>query len=93
MPDAIVVPQPAVQQGQNGPFVFVVNSNNQAEVRWIVPGPWEKNDWVIWEGLKSGDQVIVTGVNKVLPASPVKIIPKDQDQVPENQQKTGNSGV
>jgi len=72
-PNAIVVPQSAVQQGQNGSFVFVVNSENQAEVRSIVPGPWEQQNWVIWGGLKEGDRVIVNGVNKVLAGSPVKV--------------------
>lgn len=91
MPNAIAIPQQAVQQGQKGSFVFVVNSENQAEVRPIVPGPWEKNNWVIWEGLKAGDQVIVNGVNKVMPGSPVKIIEKAQ--VNENQQKTSDPGV
>jgi membrane fusion protein, multidrug efflux system len=87
-PNAIVVPQQAVQQSQTGTFVFVVNAKNQAEVRSIVPGPWEENQWVIYDGLKTGDQVIVTGVNKVMPGSPVAII-KD-NPVPE-EEKTGKS--
>ena len=70
-PYAIAVPQSAVQQGEKGPFVFVVNEKSQAEVKSIAPGPWEGDKWVIWEGLKPGDKVIVNGVNKVLPGSPV----------------------
>lgn len=91
MPNAILVPQQSVQQGQQGSFVFVVNSSNQAEVRLIEPGPWEQNNWVIWEGLKAGDQVIVNGVNKVMPGSPVKII--QDTQISEKQQKTGDPGI
>lgn len=90
-PNAIVVPQQAVQQGQNGSFVFVVNAENQAEVRPIVPGPWEQNHWVIWDGLKAGDQVVIDGVNKILPGSPVKVI--KEIQFPEEKKQTGNSGV
>lgn len=81
-PNAIVVPQSAVQQSQQGTFVFVVNANNEAEVRPIDPGPWEENNWIIWNGLKPGDQVIVIGVNKVSPGSSVKII--KEVQVPED---------
>jgi membrane fusion protein (multidrug efflux system) len=84
-PNAIVVPQQAVQQGQYGSFVFVVNANNQAEVRPIDPGPWDGDNWVIWKGLNPGDLVIVSGVNKVLPGSPVKVI-KDM-QVSEKQKQ------
>ncbi len=73
-PDAIVIPQHAVQQGQKGSFVFVVNADHQAEVRPIELGPWEKDQWVVWRGLKAGDQVIVSGVNKVLPGSAVSIL-------------------
>lgn len=90
-PNAIAVPQQAVQQGQNGSFVFVVNAESQAEVRLIKPGPWDQNNWIIWEGLKTGDQVIISGVNKVLPGSPVTII--QQTQGSEEQTQTGNSGV
>ena len=42
-------------------------------MRPIEPGPWDNENWVIYGGLKAGDQVIVSGVNKVLPGSPVKI--------------------
>ncbi len=84
-PNAIVVPQQAVQQGQNGSFVFIVNAHNQAEVRLIDPGPWEGDNWVIWKGLNAGDLVIVSGVNKVLPGSPVKVI--KEVKVPEEQKK------
>lgn len=84
-PHAIAVPQQAVQQGQNGTFLFVVNEDDRAEVRLIDPGPWEQNHWIVYGGLKRGDKVIVGGVNKVLPGSIVKII---QDiQVPEEKGK------
>ncbi len=72
-PHAIAIPQQAVQQGQKGSFVFVVNEKNQAEARPIEPGPWSQGDWVIWKGLHAGDLVIVEGVNKVLPGSSVNI--------------------
>ncbi len=72
-PDAIAVPQAAVQQGKEGSFVFVVNEKNQAEIRPVTPGPWMKSYWIIWEGLNPGDKVIVKGVNKVLPGSLVKV--------------------
>lgn len=76
-PNAIVVPQTAVMQGQNGTFVFVVNAENKAESRSIEPGPWEQDNWVVYGGLKEGDKVIVSGINKIVPGSPVKIIKAD----------------
>lgn len=72
-PDAIAVPQQAVQQGQNGMYVFVVNKDQQAEVRNIEAGDWYKNQWIITQGLAPGDEVIVEGVNKVMNGQKVKV--------------------
>jgi membrane fusion protein (multidrug efflux system) len=73
-PNAIVVPQLAVQQGSNGHLVYVVNAEGNAEVRPVVVGDYvgEKNI-VVTSGLKPGDRVIVDGVLKVVPGQPVKI--------------------
>ena len=92
-PDAIALPQTAVQQGKNGPFVFVVNQDQQAEVRPIVPGPWSQNDWIIWSGLNPGDVVIIDGVNKVLPGSSVKITNPISIQPKEGDSLSGHSSI
>lgn len=60
-PKAIAVPQRAVQQGANGHFVWVIAKDNKAENRPVVVGDWVEQDWIISEGLKSGDQVVVDG--------------------------------
>ncbi len=73
-PNAIVVPQRSVVQSKNGTFVFIVDQENKAQTRLIDPGPWNDNDWIIYGGLNNGDKVIVDGVNKVLPGTPVTII-------------------
>jgi len=84
-PNAIAIPQSAVQRNQKGSFVFIVNANNEAEVRLIDPGPWTENEWIIWEGLTPGDQVIVSGVNKVLPGSPVNVM--KERSIPEKERR------
>jgi len=70
-PDAIVVPQLAVQQGSNGHLVYVVNAEGNAEVRPVVVGD---KDIVIAAGLHAGDRVVVDGVLKVVPGRPVKVV-------------------
>lgn len=72
-PNAIFVPKTAVLQGQKGQFVYVINDKNEAEVRPIVPGDWYEDYWIITEGIKAGDVVIVQGVNKVQNKTPVEI--------------------
>ena len=74
-PDAIVVPQLAVQQGANGHLVYVVNAAGAAEVRPVVVGDYVgEKDIVVASGLHAGDRVVVEGVLKVVPGRPVKIV-------------------
>lgn len=73
-PDAILVPQRAVQHGQQGKFVFVVGSESQAQARPVEVGDWLGPDWIIESGLVAGERVIVDGVVKVQPGAAVKII-------------------
>jgi len=72
-PDAIVVPQRAVLEGPKGKFVYVVNGESKAEPRPVTVGDWHGEDWIITEGLKAGDKVIVDGVMKIGPGAPVQI--------------------
>lgn len=73
-PNAIVVPQLAVQQGSNGHLVYVVNASGAAEVRPVVVGDYVgEKDIVIVTGLNQGDRVIVDGMMKVVPGKPVTI--------------------
>jgi membrane fusion protein (multidrug efflux system) len=73
-PDAILVPQLAVQQGPKGHLVYVVNQTGVAEVRPVIVGDYYgEKDIVIATGLKAGDRVIVEGMLKVVPGQPVQI--------------------
>jgi membrane fusion protein (multidrug efflux system) len=73
-PNAIVVPQLAVQQGSNGHIVYVVRQDGVAELRPVMVGDYygDKNI-VIVEGLKTGEKVVVDGMLKVVPGKPVQV--------------------
>ena len=61
-PGAIVVPQRAVQQGAKGHFVWVIDTQNQAELRPVTVGDWYGGDgWIVTEGVTAGDPVVVDG--------------------------------
>jgi membrane fusion protein (multidrug efflux system) len=75
LPDAIVVPEPAVSQGPQGPSVFVVNDKNAAETRLIRLGPELQSGWVVEDGLQGGERVVVDGVIRVRPGAPVRPVP------------------
>jgi membrane fusion protein (multidrug efflux system) len=74
-PNAIVVPQLAVQQGSNGHLVYVVKQDGTAEVRPVVVGDYYgEKEIVISSGLHEGDRVVVDGVLRVVPGQPVNIV-------------------
>ncbi|MBN2639942.1 MAG: efflux RND transporter periplasmic adaptor subunit [Bacteroidales bacterium] len=72
---AIVIPQAAVQQLLDEYFVYVVNQKGIVEQRKIDLGAVSGNMQIIKSGLKSGEQVIVEGIEKVRPHEQVKIVP------------------
>jgi membrane fusion protein (multidrug efflux system) len=73
-PDAVVVPQLAVQQGAKGHVVYVVRPDNVAELRPVVVGDYfGEKDIVVLEGLKPGERIVTDGVLKVVPGSPVQV--------------------
>jgi len=73
-PDAVVLPQLAVQQGAKGHIVYVVNPAGVAEVRPVIVGDYYgQKDIVITAGLSAGDRVIVEGMLRVVPGQPVQI--------------------
>lgn len=74
-PNAIVVPQRAVQQGAKSHFVWVVGKNGKADQRVVETGVWSGDDWVIEQGLRAGEQVVVDGAIRVAAGVPVKVTP------------------
>lgn len=83
-PNAILVPQAAVQQGAKGSFVWVVK-DGQAEFRPIEVGPWHGDEWFIDSGLKAGEKVVVGGALKLRAGAPVEIV-QPEEKTPEADQ-------
>ena len=72
---AILIPQKAVQQGPKGSVVFVVGEGDKVELRDIQATAWQGTQWVVQEGLRAGDRVIVDGLQRIGPGMPVKPVP------------------
>jgi membrane fusion protein (multidrug efflux system) len=68
---ALLVPQRAVQETQGLQSVFVVSPDNKVVAQNVVPGDRIGERWIINQGLKPGDRVIVEGTMKVRPGMPV----------------------
>lgn len=73
-PNAILVPQRAVQQSSKGHFVWVA-ADGKAEMRPVVPGEWIGDKWVIYEGLHTGDRVVIDGGLTLRPGTTLETHP------------------
>ncbi len=71
-PNAIRVPQQAVQELQGTKSVYVIGAGDKAEARQIVTSHLLGTDWVVASGLAAGDRVVVEGVGKIRPGAVVK---------------------
>lgn len=72
-PNAMLVPQQGVTRTPRGDAtVLLVNDKNQVETRNVVASQAIGDRWLITSGLKSGDKVIVSGLQKVRPGATVK---------------------
>lgn len=65
------VPQNAVVQTDRGAIVMTADTDNKVAPRPVKTGQWTGNDWVILDGLKAGDKVIVDNLIKLRPGAPV----------------------
>ncbi len=71
----VLVPQRAVQVGPEGPAVYVVGEGGKAELRSVQATSWQGNQWVVEAGLGTGERVVVSGLQNVMPDSVVKPVP------------------
>ncbi|MDO9281928.1 MAG: efflux RND transporter periplasmic adaptor subunit [Methylotenera sp.] len=73
-----MVPQTAVMTNDQGKFVYVANSKNEATIKPIVAGNWVGKDWVVLSGLEAGDKVIVDNLIKIRPSALVSPHPSGE---------------
>ncbi|WP_184066495.1 efflux RND transporter periplasmic adaptor subunit [Paraburkholderia sp. CI2] len=80
--NALIVPQVGVTHDQKGqPTALVVGNDNKVELRQLVTSGTFGSYWVVSDGLKAGDRVIVQGTDKAHPGQMVKPVPA---QLPGN---------
>ena len=76
-PEAVVVPEAAVQPGQEAPFVYVVDAENKVKVQPVKISRQMGNEVVIAEGIKGGDRVITEIPQALTPGATVQIAGAD----------------
>jgi membrane fusion protein (multidrug efflux system) len=78
--EAIRVPQRAVTASAQGQTIMVVDSEGKAQLRAVKTSGTSGGDFIVSEGLKAGEQVIITGLQKLHPGSAVKALPWQAEQ-------------
>jgi membrane fusion protein (multidrug efflux system) len=76
LPSGILLPQQAVTRTANGDTVLVVNAENKPTQRQIKIRSGQNGQWIVTDGLKPGEKVIVDGFQKMMvPGAPVTPVP------------------
>lgn len=73
--DAITLPQQAVTRSAQGDTVMVVSAEGKVAPRPVKVGGQQNGRWIVLDGLKAGEQVMVDGFQKLRGGAPVKPVP------------------
>jgi membrane fusion protein (multidrug efflux system) len=87
--NVILVPQRAVQQGPQGPVVFLAGEGDKVEIRPVKVSTWREKEWIIESGVHPGDRVIVEGFHKLAPGAPVQPVSAAVTSAQEGQAANG----
>ena len=77
-----VIPQDAVQRDAKGLYAFVVGADSKVEQRSLQTQGIDGNNWVVTSGLKPGEQVVVSGLQRVTPGAAVKPVAAAAETAP-----------
>jgi multidrug efflux system membrane fusion protein len=77
LPDAILIPTIAVQNGSEGPYVYVVTAGNLVKARVVQIGSIEGDQTIVVSGLSAGETVVTEGQFRLEPDAPVHIASVD----------------
>jgi membrane fusion protein (multidrug efflux system) len=67
--NALLVPQKAVTQMQSANVVYVVGGDNKVALRSVTLGDRVGTDYIVTDGVKAGDRIIVEGIQKARPGT------------------------
>jgi len=72
-PDALVVPTQAIQTGQDGPYVYVIDASNAAQARNVTLGDSTDGEVIVLSGLHPGETVVTDGQLRLMPGATVRV--------------------
>jgi multidrug efflux system membrane fusion protein len=85
----IRVPVPAVQRGEPGTYVYVINANNTVSVRPVKVGATDGGYMAVVSGLQVGEKVVTDGTDRLRDGAPVTVPPPAQGKAADGSQGQG----
>lgn len=83
-----VIPQSATQENQEGRYVYILDEKDLPRMVYIkTSGQTSDGQWIVSEGIKTGDRIITSGLQSVIPGKAVRILNSNQPPL-ENKNKT-----
>ena len=70
----LMVPQEAVLESEKGKYVYVIDQNKKAQIRYVEVGEEYKGNWIVLGGLSAGDSVAISGLQNIRPDSEVVLV-------------------
>lgn len=83
-----VVPQISALENQEGRYVYVLDENNLPRMTYIKTMGQSGDNWIVIDGVKAGDKVLTSGLQRVIPGKPVKIVEKQVENTKTEQKQT-----
>lgn len=80
--NALVIPSQAIQNGQQGTYVYVIKDDNTVEVRPVTTGEAQQGQAIVQKGLAVGERIVTDGQLRLVPGAKVQI---KQAALPQNQ--------
>ncbi|STL93517.1 multidrug efflux system subunit MdtA [Escherichia coli] len=72
--NAVVIPTAALQMGNEGHFVWVLNSENKVSKHLVTPGIQDSQKVVIRAGISAGDRVVTDGIDRLTEGAKVEVV-------------------
>ncbi|WEF29627.1 MdtA/MuxA family multidrug efflux RND transporter periplasmic adaptor subunit [Klebsiella aerogenes] len=88
--NAVVIPTAALQMGNEGHFVWVLNSENKVSKHTVTPGIQDSQKVVINAGLSAGDRVVTDGIDRLTEGAKVEVV--DAHRATQEQPAAHQSG-
>lgn len=83
-----VVPVTAVQENQAGKYVYKLDEKDLPQLTYIKTKGQSGDAWIIEEGVKKGDRIVIDGIQKLTPGRPVTIVSQEEMQKIEAKEKS-----